>query len=162
MGDKAILMVDDDEAILRACQRGIGRRARLFTAATPDQARKVVRTEHLDAIVVDYRLVDRETGVDLLHEFRDRVPEAKILLWSACTSNDITAAAMKAGADDVRSMPVTLQALQRGSTRGRGRSTTIKPQQRSSSASSGSTCAGSWEIAGAMSARPPADSGSSA
>ncbi len=76
MGKKCILVVDDDELVLRAYRRTIGREARLLTATTPTAARQVARDQPPDAAVVDLWL-GRDSGIDLVRELKRQRPDSK-------------------------------------------------------------------------------------
>ncbi|MDQ3363811.1 MAG: response regulator [Myxococcota bacterium] len=110
MSGTAILVVDDDEVLLRACERGIGSEARMFTATTAVAARDVARENVLDAVVVDLRLA-AENGIDLVRELKESRPSLKVLLWSGFLCTEETVEAMRAGADDVRHKPISLRSL---------------------------------------------------
>lgn len=106
----SILVVDDDETLLRAWDRDIGRRARLFTATSSSEARTIVRKERLDLVIVDY-LLGPENGLDLLRELKTRRSNCKVLLITGYASTEITVAAIRAGADDVRHKPLFPRAV---------------------------------------------------
>ena len=112
MGERKVLLVDDDEILLHACSRALGRTVRLFIATTSAEARQVAQAELLDAIVVDY-LLGRENGIELVRELKERRPACRFLLLSGHASIETTVTAMRAGADDVKQKPVHPRALVR-------------------------------------------------
>jgi len=101
----SILVVDDDEEILRTFARGLRHTGRTFTATSSAVARELVKREMPDAVVVDY-LLGAENGIELVRELKAASPTRKVLLWSSYASVDIVVAAMKAGADDVKVKPI--------------------------------------------------------
>lgn len=108
----SILVVDDDETLLRAWERGIGRQTRLFTARSLSEARTIARKERLDVVIVDF-LLGPENGIDLVRELKAqaRRPRCKVLLITGYASTEITVTAIRAGADDVRHKPFLPRAL---------------------------------------------------
>jgi two-component system, response regulator RegA len=108
----SILIVDDDDMLLRACKRLLRSSADVTTVTSAAAARAMVAHRPTDALIIDFRL-GHESGLDLLREFKEQRPHAKVLLWSAFLHHEVIVAAMRAGADDVRSKPVDPQALLR-------------------------------------------------
>jgi len=111
MGDLGILVVDDDDAVLRACHRVLAVQARSYVANRRVEALEIARRQALDAAVVDYLLGD-ENGIELIKELKS-LHVRRVLVWSGYASTEVTVAAMQAGADDVRSKPVAPSALLR-------------------------------------------------
>ena len=105
MGERAVLLVDDDELLLRVCHRAIGIRARVFVATRVAAAREIVEGERLDAIIIDDQL-GSERGIDLVPELKRRCPDARLMIWSGYATTEMTVAAVRAGADEVRAKPV--------------------------------------------------------
>ena len=108
--EQTILVVDDDDTLLRAYSRSLAESARLFTAATCDEARKIARNEHIDVAVVDLRL-HAESGLDLVRDLKATFPNLRILLTSGFLNTEVTVAAVRAGAADVRHKPIPARAL---------------------------------------------------
>lgn len=113
MADRNVLVVDDDEGLLRSLQRALSRHVIAATVTTPAAARKAVAVQRFDAIVVDYALGDGSSGIELLRELKLAAPGARLLLMTGYASTQITVAAIRAGADDVRPKPVMPKALLR-------------------------------------------------
>jgi predicted DNA binding protein/ActR/RegA family two-component response regulator len=77
-----VLLIDDDETWVRTQQRVLDRQTDAITAATAyslSEARDRLVSSLPDCIVCDYQLGDG-TGLDLLIEIRDRLPELPFIL----------------------------------------------------------------------------------
>ncbi len=103
---KTVLAVDDDEAVLTALARTIGRHRTVFTANDASSATKVARREHPDLAIVDMRL-GSSSGIDLVRALKADAPGMVVALVSGYLSIDLTVTAVRAGADYVISKPVT-------------------------------------------------------
>ena len=65
-----VLVVDDDEMLLRASARVIGQTVVVLVARSLDQARELLcTTPRIDAAVIDYALGER-CGLDLLVDLK--------------------------------------------------------------------------------------------
>lgn len=74
-----VLVLDDDPAI----RDSTGRLLRTYgyspvTASTLDEATRALRDAHVDALIIDVRLADGTTGLDLLHLIRERPEFARV------------------------------------------------------------------------------------
>src|SRR5206468_56247 len=105
---RSVLIVDDDDALLRALERGARGRCRVLVASTARQALDVARTERPDLAVVDLRLGEAGSGLELVRELRAALPALMIALSSAYLSIPTTLEAIRAGADTVLAKPMTL------------------------------------------------------
>jgi two-component system response regulator RegA len=105
-GSGVVLLVDDDESWLRACERGfrdLGSEVR--TTMTVAGALALANEHPPDLVVADLRLGD-ESGVDLIEPLRKAHPSCMIVLVSAYLSVALTAAAVRKGAHGVLFKPV--------------------------------------------------------
>jgi two-component system response regulator RegA len=101
-----VLLVDDDERWLRACERGfhsLGYTVR--TAATLAGALAVANEQPPVLVVADIRL-GSESGVDLIEPVRQAHPRCTIAMVSAYLSVAMTAAVVRKGAHVVLFKPV--------------------------------------------------------
>ena len=103
---KSVLLLDDDERTLSAMARVLRHSRRVFTAKTTSEAAAVARRERPDLIVVDLRLAGA-SGLDVVRELKDELPESRFALVSGYLTVDVTVAAVRAGADVVLTKPVT-------------------------------------------------------
>ena len=101
----SLLVVDDDEVLLRAVVRVLERRLKTRAARNVDDARALLACTMFDAVIVDY-LLGGDTCLELVSEIKRDVPGCRVLVWSAVASVSVAVAAMKAGADDVKCKPI--------------------------------------------------------
>jgi two-component system response regulator RegA len=109
---RTVLVVDDDETLLRAYAGAARHGVRVITAATRDEARSLAR-EHLPEVAIIDLQLGAESGIDAIRDVRTANPEAHIVLISGYGSIESTVAAMRAGAHDVVEKPVTLAEILR-------------------------------------------------
>jgi two-component system response regulator RegA len=103
---ESVLIVDDDDKVLRAYKR-TAKDLTILTTTDPETAQALARSEKPDLVVVDLRL-GRTSGIELIRMLRADLPEAKLVLCSGYLSVAGTVAAIRAGADMVLFKPVTL------------------------------------------------------
>lgn len=85
-----IMLVDDEENILKALKRVLGRQDNLAieTYMRPSEALKRARTTSFDLFLSDYRMPEMD-GVEFLTEIKDLQPESMRMILSGHT--DLTA-----------------------------------------------------------------------
>ena len=77
---KHILSVDDEQDIRELLQESLGMRGyRVSTAATPDEARKIARTDRPDLIILDFQ-IEESDGFVLIDEFKKLYPNIPLML----------------------------------------------------------------------------------
>jgi two-component system response regulator RegA len=102
----AVLLVDDDELWLRACERGFrGMGCTVLAATSVAGAMVAAREQPPDLVVTDLRL-GTESGIDLIEPLRQAHPDCTIALVSAYLSVALTAVAVRKGAHVVLFKPV--------------------------------------------------------
>lgn len=105
-GRGVVLLVDDDELWLRACERGFRGLADEVHAATNLSDALVFLDEHEpDMVVADIRL-GTESGIDLIEPLRRAHPSCRIVMISAYLSVALTAKIVRKGAHLVLFKPV--------------------------------------------------------
>jgi len=108
----SVLVVDDDEQVLRAWKR-TARERNVFTASDATTARHLAHTERPDLVIVDLRL-GNASGIDLIRELKHDLPDLVLALCSGYLSVAVAVAAVRAGAEIVVFKPITLpEILQR-------------------------------------------------
>jgi two-component system response regulator RegA len=106
MGGMAVLLVDDDEPWVRACERGFrSMGCSVRAAASVAGALATARECPPDLVVAEVRL-GPESGVDLIEPLRQAHPGCTIALVSAYLSVALTAVAVRKGAHLVLFKPV--------------------------------------------------------
>ncbi|MFA4973015.1 MAG: response regulator [bacterium] len=77
-----LLVLDDDEAIMRALRRLLGARYAVRCAASADEARELMSARVPKVLLSDYELAEG-TAADFLREVKARWPEVRCILHSA-------------------------------------------------------------------------------
>ncbi len=102
----ASLLIVEDEAVIRDSLRMRLTREgfSIEEAVTVRQARALLKRNHFDVALLDYRLPD-ENGINLLQEIKQSFPSMVVIIITAFTSVDIAVKAMKMGAADFVTKP---------------------------------------------------------
>ena len=121
-----VLLVEDDRNARRMLARAIARGGHdVETAASPDEARAQLQGGRFAVVITDLRMEGRDAGLEVLAEARRLQPEARVMLLTAYASTETAVAAMKQGAFDYLSKPVSqedlLLAIERALGTGRSR-----------------------------------------
>jgi ActR/RegA family two-component response regulator len=103
-----VLVVDDDESLLRAFRLSLehGLRLTTFTASTAQAALRLAHEHRPHLVIVDLHL-GTGSGLDLLKELRADHPGIALVMITAYGSVELAVRAVKAGADEVVEKPVT-------------------------------------------------------
>jgi two-component system response regulator RegA len=107
---RSVLVADDDELLLNAARRTLGRSRKVLTAVNLVEAARLARHEHPDLAIVDLRL-GAASGIDLVRELKREHPDLVVVVYSAYLSVSVTVAAMRAGAERVVFKPVPFEQL---------------------------------------------------
>ena len=109
---KKILVVDDDEHILRAMATSLRRAGfEVFTADDGEPALAIM--EPFDIVVVDYNMKSEINGADVVRHFKAHRPGITCFVLSGDDDPDTHDACMAAGAADVLLKPVSPVELRR-------------------------------------------------
>ncbi len=95
-----IMVVDDEDYILKALNRVLGARPdwEVETYTDPATALRRARTTVFDAVITDYRMPDMD-GIEMLQELRTMQPDAiRILLTGVIDIDTLMSAINQAGA----------------------------------------------------------------
>ena len=109
-GIRGILLVDDDEALLRSTARGLRRRWVVRIARDREQALASVQRDPIDLAFVDL-MMGGVSGIDVIRELKQAQPSLTAILVSGYASMSVAVEAAQAGAADVRCKPVDFRAL---------------------------------------------------
>ena len=102
-----ILVVDDDPDILRLLRQRLEQLGyAVSTAATGMEALGMLAGEHPDVILLDLRL-PRLSGLDVLKEVKQTAPELTVIVMTAYATVEKAVEAMKEGAYDFLTKPLT-------------------------------------------------------
>ncbi len=104
----AILLVEDDRNARRLMALSLEARGHQVTACTgPDEARQALERDRFDVVLTDLRMDGRDAGLDVVRDCRSRQPEARVLLVTAYASAATAVEALKGGAFDYLTKPVS-------------------------------------------------------
>ncbi|PTN33963.1 sigma-54 dependent transcriptional regulator [Desulfonatronum sp. SC1] len=108
----SVLVVDDEESILKLFQKEFSRPERtIHVASSAAQARQLTRRNVYDVAILDIRLPDAD-GLDLFTEFKERLQDVEIILITGHGNIDSAVQAMKLGAYDYITKPFNLDKLE--------------------------------------------------
>lgn len=111
VGDRRILIVDDDVTVLRALERALAGAGFDTVAATDGtEALAAFARRPADVVVLDWHLPDL-SGLDVLATLRQRDPDVYVIMFTAAGSEAERAEGFAAGADDYIVKPAPLQEL---------------------------------------------------
>ncbi|MFX1762019.1 response regulator [Paraburkholderia sp. A1RI-2L] len=97
-----VLVVDDDEGILRLARKSLVRAgARVDTSTGVGEARAVLAARTPDVLVLDYQLDGAETGLDFFRRLRAEDVRVPAILVTGFTDESRVIAALRAGVSDV-------------------------------------------------------------
>lgn len=100
MQEPVALIVDDHDAVRQALRERIQtsfRQFRMREAGTVDEALKIVETEKVDLVLMDFRLPGMD-GVDGTRMVLERSPQTAVVMVSMFDDSSHRSAASKAGA----------------------------------------------------------------
>jgi two-component system response regulator RegA len=109
---KKVLVADDDEALLAACKRSLGRERTVYTASSAAAALELAEAHPPDLAIVDLRL-GTSSGINLVRELKADRREMYIAMISGYLSVASAVAAVRAGADLILFKPVTFREIVR-------------------------------------------------
>jgi two-component system response regulator RegA len=105
-GCGVVLLVDDDELWLRACERGFrGLASTVYAATNLSDALAFASEQAPELVVADIR-IGSESGIDLIEPLLAAHPSCKIVMVSAYLSVALTARIVRKGAHLVLFKPV--------------------------------------------------------
>ncbi len=99
MKDKyTILLVDDEEYILRVLQRVLGeeKRFEMITATSGQEALEKIRQNPIDLVISDQRMPGM-TGIELLTQIKQMYPDSVRIILSGFTDIDVLIGAINEG-----------------------------------------------------------------
>ena len=100
-----VLVVDDEQSLTKLFKKELAASHRtVHTAGSGRQAKDLCRKTQYDIIVLDLRLPDA-SGLELLVEFRRRIPDVEVIMITGHGNIDSAVEAMKLGAYDYLTKP---------------------------------------------------------
>ncbi len=111
MKNRSILIVEDEQIQREALEDHLeNENYTVFSTDNVKDALDLVRRKTIDAVVTDYNLPDK-TGIDLLMEIKTINPDIPVIIITAYGSIDDAVAAMKKGAYDYLTKPISISEL---------------------------------------------------
>jgi len=105
---KRILIVDDEENILKSLSGPLEREGYAVTTASTFADAVAANDGEFDLLLLDVWLPDGD-GVKLLNQFRDEYPDQQVIMMSGHSAINTAVAAVKAGAYDFLEKPLSLE-----------------------------------------------------
>jgi len=107
-----ILFVDDDPNTRRLLSMGLELLGHeVVCCDAPASAEQAMAEHAFDIVLTDLRMEGRDAGLDVVRMAIERQPEAKVLLITAYASSETAVAAIKLGAFDYLTKPVSSEEL---------------------------------------------------
>ena len=106
-----ILLIDDDEAILKAIGRSLTARGyALRTASSGREGLRLMAEDPPDLVISDIQMPGMD-GVALLRAVRERFPDMPVILTTGYATVDTAIDALRLGACDYLKKPIRFEAL---------------------------------------------------
>jgi DNA-binding response OmpR family regulator len=110
---KKILLVDDEKEITDFLKEFFEARSyQVFTAANPEEARKLLEEVNPHVALFDIRMKSPRDGLELLEWTRQKKFKVKVIMVTAVENDDVIQEAMKLGADEYITKPLGLERLE--------------------------------------------------
>jgi len=107
-----ILLVEDEANARKVLSMGLEMQGHQICAcASPEEAAKALQDHVFDVVLTDLRMQGRDAGLDVIDMAIKRQPHVRVLLLTAYASADTAVAAMKQGAFDYLTKPVSGEEL---------------------------------------------------
>ena len=114
MNREKVLIVDDEESIRGQLNWGLKDEFDVFTAATPDEARRLLREERPSVVTLDLTLTAEggpQDGLQLLDEIVDQYPLTKVVMVTGNDDPQNALVAIHRGAVDWYAKPIDVEEL---------------------------------------------------
>ena len=107
-----ILLVEDEANARQVLMLGLESRGHNVTeAAGPHEAQEALESKGFDVVLTDLRMDGRDAGIDVVRLAANLCPRARVLLLTAFASAETAVEAMKLGAFDYLTKPVSAEEL---------------------------------------------------
>jgi len=107
-----ILLVDDDANARRLLSMGLELLGhQVHACGSPAEAERAMASTAFDIVLTDLRMEGRDAGLDVVRQAVARQPQAKVLLITAYASSATAVAAIKMGAYDYLTKPISNEEL---------------------------------------------------
>jgi len=110
-----LLIVDDDEGILKQLKWAFANDYEVSLASTKDEALKITAAQNPDLVALDINLdpdsPSSKDGISILEEIKNTNPEAKVIMITGNDTKEIALEAVSKGAFDYFNKPVNIDEL---------------------------------------------------
>ncbi|MDQ7000015.1 MAG: sigma-54 dependent transcriptional regulator [Mariprofundus sp.] len=107
-----ILLVEDEANARKILSLGLELQGhQVCVCASPVEADRQLQSRTFDVVLTDLRMENRDAGLEVIDMSRKHQPHARVLLLTAYASADTAVAAMKQGAFDYLTKPVSSEEL---------------------------------------------------
>jgi len=107
-----VLLVEDEINARKILSLGLEAKGHLVTTCGgPAEAEKALREGHFDVVLTDLRMEGRDAGLEVVRMAVEHCPLASILLLTAYASSETAVEAMREGAFDYLTKPVSSEEL---------------------------------------------------
>ena len=108
-----VLVVDDEPLVRHTIEAGLKRNGyQVLQAADGDEALSMVETSHVNLVLMDLVMPERE-GLETIVELRRRFPCVKVIALSGAFGGQFLQVAQRLGADAILGKPVRSDVLRR-------------------------------------------------
>jgi YesN/AraC family two-component response regulator len=108
MEQAKVLLVEDDPRISEVITLFLSETYEVRRAATGAEAIGILRREQVAAVLLDYRLPGRLSGLDVLAKVRSTHPRLPVIMMTGYGSELLVASALKLGISDYFTKPVNI------------------------------------------------------
>jgi len=107
-----VLLVEDEANARRVLAMGLQAKGHdVVPCPGPDEAEEALNSQRFDVVLTDLRMQGRDAGLEVVRLSTKLQPEARVLLVTAYASADTAVAAMREGAFDYLTKPVSGEEL---------------------------------------------------
>ena len=107
-----ILLVEDEANARQILTLGLNLQGHQVSGCgSAEEAKSLMQSQVFDVVLTDLRMDGRDAGIEVIRMGRELQPDARILLLTAYASADTAVAAMKEGAYDYLTKPVSAEEL---------------------------------------------------
>lgn len=107
---KKILVLDDEDVICEVLEEELSAQGySVRTTCTGSAALRAIKEESFALLLVDLKLPVRPTGIEVIKWFKDRCPDAKVLVMTGYPDPALEHDALVAGADGYLNKPGDIQ-----------------------------------------------------
>jgi two-component system response regulator RegA len=110
-----LVLVDDDEALLRTLTRRFSLQGAQVVAFSQPQTAAGLVAEQAQGYLLDLRF-GQQSGLEFVAQLRQALPQSRIIILTGYASISTAVQAVKLGADDYLTKPVDFAALQQALT----------------------------------------------